>query len=64
MCDITYVTYDPLSVLGLINIFVTSTQVWYIIGIVSSYPADLHSEKIGLIRVTYDPLSVFGLMNI
>ena len=33
----------------------TSTQVWYIIGIVSSSPTDFHSEKIGLIRVTYDP---------
>ena len=58
------VTYDPLSVLGLINILVTYTQVWYIIGIVSSCPADLHSEKIGLIRVTHDPLSVLGLINI
>ena len=34
---------------------VTYTQVWYIIGIVSSSPTDFHSEKIGLIRVTYDP---------
>ena len=33
----------------------TYTQVWYIIGIVSSSPTDFHSEKIGLIRVTYDP---------
>ena len=41
----------PLSVLGLINIIVTYTQVWYIIGIVSSSPTDCHSEKIGLIRV-------------
>ena len=32
----------------------TYTQVWYIIGIVSSSPTDFHSEKIGLIRVTYD----------
>ena len=46
------VTYDPLSVLGLINIIVTYTQVWYIIGIVSSSPTDFHSEKIGLISVT------------
>ena len=58
------VTYDPLSVLGLINIIVTYTQVWYIIGIVSSSPTDFHSEKIGLIRVTYDPLSILGLINI
>ena len=42
----------------------TYTQVWYIIGIVSSSPTDFHSEKIGLIRVTYDPLSVLGLINI
>ena len=34
---------------------VTYSQVWYIIGIVSSSPTDFHSEKIGLIRVTYDP---------
>ena len=33
-------------------------QVWYIIGIVSSCPADLHSEKIGLTRVTYDSVWV------
>ena len=33
----------------------TYTQVWYIIGIVSSSPTHFHSEKIGLIRVTYDP---------
>ena len=26
----------------------TYTQVWYIIGIVSSSPTDIHSEKIGL----------------
>ena len=58
------VIYDPLSVLGLINIIVTYTQVWYIIGIISSSPTDFHSEKIGLIRVTYDPLSVLGLINI
>ena len=58
------VTYYPLAVLGLINIIVTYTQVWYIIGIVSSSPTDFHSEKIGLIRVTYDPLSVLGLINI
>ena len=32
----------------------TYTQVWYIIGIVSSSPTHFHSEKIGLIRVTYD----------
>ena len=32
----------------------TYTQVWYIIGIVSSSPTDFHSEKIGF-RVTYDP---------
>ena len=49
------VTYDPLSVLGLINNIVTYTQVWYIIGIISSSPTDFHSEKIGLIRVTYAP---------
>ena len=42
----------------------TYTQVWYIICIVSSCSANLHSEKIGLIRVTYDPLSVLGLINI
>ena len=54
----------PLSVLGLINIIVTYTQVWYIIGIVSSSPTHFHSEKIGLIRVTYDPLPVLGLINI
>ena len=34
---------------------VTYSQVWYIIGIVSSSPTHFHSEKIGLIRVTYDP---------
>ena len=34
---------------------VTYTQVWYIIGSVSSSPTHLHSEKLGLIRVTYDP---------
>ena len=33
---------------------VTYSQVWYIIGIVSSSPTHFHSEKIGLIRVTYD----------
>ena len=42
---------------------VTYSQVWYIIGIVSSSPTYFHSEKIGLIRVTYDPLSVLGLIN-
>ena len=31
---------------------VTYSQVWYIIGIVSSSPTDFLSEKIGLIRVT------------
>ena len=40
---------------------VTYSQVWYIIGIVSSSPFDFHSEKIGLIRVTMTPLSVLGL---
>ena len=34
---------------------VTYTQVWYIIGIISSSPTHFHSEKIGLFRVTYDP---------
>ena len=34
---------------------VTYSQVWYIIGIVSSSPTHFHSEKIGLIRVTYNP---------
>ena len=38
-----------------ISLKVTYTQVWYIIGIVSSSPTHFHSEKIGLIRVTYDP---------
>ena len=37
-----------------------NTQVWYIIGIISSSPTHFHSEKIGLIRVTYDPLTVLG----
>ena len=31
----------------------TYTQVWYIIGIISSSLTHFHSEKIGLIRVTY-----------
>ena len=38
---------------------VTYSQVWYIIGIVSSSPTYFHSEKIGLIRVNYDtPVSI------
>ena len=53
----------PLRKIGLIRVGIrvksalelTYTQVWYIIGIVSSSPTDFHSEKIGLIRVTYDP---------
>ena len=45
----------PLSVLGLMNIIVTYTQVLYIIGTISSSPNYFHSERIGLIRVTYDP---------
>ena len=37
----------------------TYSQVWYIIGIVSSSSTHFHSEKIGLIRVTYDlPVSI------
>ena len=49
----------PLSVLGLINIIVTYTQVWYIIGIVSSSPTYFHSERIGLTRVTtYLPICI------
>ena len=36
----------------------TCTQVWYIIGIVSSSPTDFQSEKIGLIKFTnYLPVS-------
>ena len=41
---------------------VTYTQVWYIVGIISSSPTHFHSEKIGLIRVTIDPLSALGLI--
>ena len=41
---------------------VTYTQVWYIVGIVSSSPTHFHSEKIGLIGVTIDPLSTVGLI--
>ena len=33
---------------------VTYTQVWYMIGIVSSSTTHYHSDRIGLIRVTYD----------
>ena len=35
------------------DLYVTYTQVWYIIGIVSLSPTYFHSERIGLIRVTY-----------
>ena len=41
---------------------VTYTQVWYIIGIISSIPTNFHSETIGLIWVTIDPLSELGLI--
>ena len=39
----------------------TYTQVWYVIGIVSSSPTYFHSESIGLIRVTtYLPLQLIS----
>ena len=48
-----YVLVSFLSVLEM-----TCTQVWYIIGIVSSSPTDFQSEKIGLIRVkNYLPIN-------
>ena len=38
---------------------VTFSQVWYIIGIVSSSQTHFHSEKIGLVRVNYElPVSI------
>ena len=64
--NLQYIQYWEALVLGLINIIVivivTYTQVWYIIGIVSSSPTHFHSEKIGLIGVTIDPLSTVGLI--
>ena len=57
--------HHPPSTTNFLSAFwVTYTQVWYIIGIVSSSPTDFHSEKIGLIRVNYEPLSVLGFINI
>ena len=58
------VPHHPPTANFLRTLELTYTQVWYIIGIVSSSPTQFHSEKIGLFWVTYDPLSVIGLINI
>ena len=50
----TIITFHPHHIkLFLRTLELTYTQVWYIIGIVSSSPTHFHSERIGLIRGSY-----------